>query len=196
MKPIAPIAPAVMGSAFDPTATGNVGVTGTGGAPSTIISDPVGPAPVVPVVPLAGGAGQINQGNLLGQFDVSSTWKFLHAEGTMTSLGATGALGSSGNTIVVQAGGSFTEQFNIARGDKLDLSGVLAGAPIAQDLTNLSQFVKVVGHGFNDPGYGLGTKTTLEITGPGGSARIDLQGSGKLDLKDLLHHDSLLLPPH
>jgi hypothetical protein len=87
------------------------------------------------------------------------------------------------------------ERFNIARGDKLDLTHVLAGAPIAAgDLTNLTQFVKVVGHGPNDPGFGLGTKTTLEITGPSGSARIDLQGSGRLDLKDLLHHDSLLLP--
>jgi hypothetical protein len=137
----------------------------------------------------------INQGNLLGGFDEGSTWKFLHAAGTMTSLGATKALGASGNTIVLQAGGSYAEQFNIAAGDKLDLTHVLAGAPIAHDLTNISQFVKIVGHGANDPGYGHGTKTTLEIAGPGGSARIDLQGSGKLDLKDLVHHDSLLLPP-
>jgi hypothetical protein len=114
----------------------------------------------------------------------------------MTSLGAKGALGTSGNTTVVQAGGSYAKQFNIAGGDKLDLTPVLAGAPIAHDLTNISQFIKVVGHGANDPGYGHGTKTMLEIAGPSGSARIDLQGSGKLDLKDLLHHDSLLLPPY
>ena len=123
-------------------------------------------------------------------------WKFLQAEGEMTSLVATEARGISANTIVVQAGLSYKEQFNVARGDKLDLSHVLAGAPISHDLTSLSQFVKVVGHGPNDPGYGHGTKTTLEVTGLGGSARIDLQGSGRLDLKDLLHHDSLLLPPH
>ena len=162
-------------------ATAAAGVTGAAGPTSKAISDPL--------------AGPINQGNLLGGFDEGSTWKFLHAEGTMTTLGAKGALGTSVNTIVVQAGGSYAEQFNIAGGDKLDLTQVLAGAPIAHDLTNISQFVKVVGHGANDPGYGHGTKTTLEITGPGGSARIDLQGSGKLDLKDLVHHDSLLLPP-
>ena len=95
---------------------------------------------------------------------------------------------------MVQAGGSYAQQFSLAGGDKLDLTHVLAGAPLAHDLTNIGQFVKVLGHGTNDPGRGIGT--TLEVTGPSGSARIDLQGSGKVDLKDLLHHDSLLLPPH
>lgn len=113
----------------------------------------------------------------------------------MGSPGAAGAPGSSGHTIVVKGGGSYAEQFNIGKGDRLDLTPVLSGAPVSQDLTSLSQFVHVVGHGSNDPGYGHGTKTTLEITGPGGSASVDLQGSGRLDLKDLLHHDSLLLPP-
>ena len=138
----------------------------------------------------------INQGNLLGRFEDGSAWKFQHAQGSMTSPGATETLGSSGHTIVVQAGLAYSEQFVIARGDRVDLRHILAGGPItARDLTNLNQFVKVVGHGPNDPGFGIGNKTTLEITGPGGSARIDLQGSGRLDLKDLLHHDSLLLPP-
>jgi len=95
---------------------------------------------------------------------------------------------------VVQAGGSYAQQFSLGGGDKLDLRHVLAGAPLAHDLTNIGQFVKIVGHGASDPGHSIGT--TLEVTGPGGSARIDLQGSGRLDLKDLLHHDSLLLPPH
>jgi hypothetical protein len=97
---------------------------------------------------------------------------------------------------VVQAGGSYAQQFRLGGGDKLDLRHVLAGAPLAHDLTNIGQFVKIVGHGANDPGHGIGTTTTLEVTGPSGSARIDLQGSGKLELKDLLQHDSLLLPPH
>jgi hypothetical protein len=198
VNPIAPIAP-VVGIAFDPTATSNAGVTAAGIAIGTVSSDPAGPvAPILSAAPVsfspgAGGAGQINQANLLGEFDNSASWKFLATDGRMTSAGAPGSPGT--NIVVVQAGGSFTQQFNIALGDKLDLTQVLAGAPISQDLTNLSQFVRVVGHGANDPGYGHGTKTTLEITGPSGSARVDLQGSGRLDLKDLLHHDSFLLPP-
>jgi hypothetical protein len=95
---------------------------------------------------------------------------------------------------VVKAGGSYAQQFSLGGGDKLDLRHVLAGAPLAHDLTNIGQFVKIVGHGASDPGHGIGT--TLEVTGLGGSARIDLQGGGKLELKDLLQHDSLLLPPH
>jgi hypothetical protein len=31
---------------------------------------------------------------------------------------------------------------------------------------------------------------------PGGSAIVNLEGSGKLQLKDLLSHQSLVLPPH
>jgi len=114
----------------------------------------------------------------------------------VTGPDTTEALGGAANTLVVQAGSSYAQQFRLGGGDKLDLTHVLAGAPLAHDLTNLSQFVKIVGHGANDLGHGLGTKTTLEVTGPGGSARIDLQSSGKLELKDLLQHDSLLLPPH
>jgi hypothetical protein len=194
-----PIVPAT-GSAgqFDPGQTGSDSAsnndTGAIGVTAPVIVR--GPVSEVPIVPIAGSAGQIDLGNLLGSFDQGSIWKFLQSEGTATGESASGALGGSGTTIVVQTGGPFTERFNLASGDKLDLTQVLAGAPISQDLTNLGQFVKVVGYGVNDPGYGQGTKTMLEITGPGGSARIDLQGSGRLDLKDLLHHDSLLLPPN
>jgi hypothetical protein len=135
----------------------------------------------------------IRHRDLLGHFDQGL--RFVHgAAGTAMSPGATGAFTSAGKTIEVHAGSSYAQQFSIAGGDKLDLTSVLAGAPIAHDLTNISQFVKVLGYGSNDPGYGLGTKTMLEVTGPSGSARIDLQGSGKLDLKDLLQHDSLVLP--
>ena len=169
--------------------TGAAGTTGTAGSTGA-----VGPTGSAGNDPLGQG---IRQSNLLGQLDQASSWKFLYSTGaTGTGPGATGALGSSANTLVVQAGSSHAKQFSLGGGDKLDLTHVLAGAPLAHDLTNISQFVKIVGHGANDPGYGIGTKTTLEVTGPGGSARIDLQSSGKLDLKDLLHHDSLLLPPH
>jgi hypothetical protein len=97
---------------------------------------------------------------------------------------------------VVQGGGSYLHHFNVAAGDKLDLTQVLGGAPLAHDLTNIGQFVKVVGHGTHDQASGGSTKTTLEVTGPHGKATINLVGSGKLDLKDLLQQNSLVLPPH
>jgi hypothetical protein len=115
-------------------------------------------------------------------------WKFLQMEGTLAG-GATGMTGISGNTLVVQAGGSYTQPFKI--GDKLDLTHVLAGAPIAHDLTNLNQFVKVVGPEHQGAGTG---RTTLEVAGPGGKATINLVGAGKLDLKDLVKSESLILP--
>ena len=88
------------------------------------------------------------------------------------------------------------QSFSFNHGEKLNLTQLLAGAPLAHDLTNIGNFIKVLGHGTNDPGFGQGTKTTLEISGPGGSAVVNLESSGKLGLKDLLSHNSLILPPH
>src|SRR5262249_49770200 len=89
-----------------------------------------------------------------------------------------------------------TQNFDFKHGGQLDLTQVLAGAPLAADLTNIGDFVKVLGHGKNDPGFGHGTKTTLEISGPNGGAVVNLEGTGKLELRDLLKHTSLILPPH
>jgi hypothetical protein len=97
---------------------------------------------------------------------------------------------------LIRAGTGFVPNFSLAHGDKLDLTQILAGAPLTHDLTNIDKFVQVLGHGKNDPGFGPGTKTSLEISGPHGTAVLNLEGAGKLDLKDLLRHHSLLLPPH
>ena len=69
-------------------------------------------------------------------------------------------------------------------------------APLADDLTNIAGLVKALGSGPNDPGFGAGAKTALEVTGLHGSAIVNLEGSGKLDLKDLLTHQTLILPTH
>ncbi len=103
----------------------NAGATGSGG--SKIIHDPSRSVPLKPIVsgaPLtnSGSAGQINQGNLLGQFDVSSAFKFLGSATTNTSQSATEVQGSPARAIVVLAGSSLTEPFNISSGDKLDLT--------------------------------------------------------------------------
>jgi hypothetical protein len=108
----------------------------------------------------------------------------------------TGTGGGIDYDVRVRAGTDFVKNFDLARGDKLDLRHILAGAPLAHDLANLGQFVRVLGYGSNDLGFGPGTKTTLEVLGSQGTAVVHLQGVGKLDLADLLKHHSLLLPPH
>jgi hypothetical protein len=142
-------------------------------------------------------APQIHQASVLGELARGSSWKFLQgAGGTEATAGASGPGAVSAHTLVVQGGNSYSQQFNVAAGDKLDLTQVLAGAPLAHDLTNLNQFIKVVSHGTVDQATGGGTKTALEVTGPAGKATVNLVGSGQLDLKDLLQHSSLILPPH
>ncbi|MFO1061423.1 MAG: type I secretion C-terminal target domain-containing protein [Dongiaceae bacterium] len=94
------------------------------------------------------------------------------------------------------AGQDVSGSFRIGKGDTLDLTQVLSGVTLSHDLANLGDYVKVVGYGRNDAGFGRGTKTTLEIDGPNGSARVNLEGSGKLTLDDLLKNNSLILPPH
>jgi hypothetical protein len=99
-------------------------------------------------------------------------------------------------SVLIRAGTDFVGNFSLVQGDRLDLTHILAGAPLAHDLTNIANFVKVTGYGHNDPGFGPGTKTSLEVSGPRGSAIVNLEGSGKLELSDLLKHHSLILPPH
>ena len=113
-----------------------------------------------------------------------------------SSLQANTTTGVTDDSLVVQPGTNVSENFNVLQGDQLDLTKILAGAPLTADLSNLSQFVKVLGYSSNDPGFGPGTKTTLEIVGPNGSGIVNLENSGKLGLKDLLSHNSLILPPH
>ena len=140
----------------------------------------------------------INPGNLAGPQDQAFAPKFLHAAGTTPSASGTTTIVLGGNiqTALIRAGTDNVRNFNLAQGDKLDLTKILAGAPLAHDLANLGNFVQVLGHARNDPSFGSGIKTTLEVTGPHGSAVVNLEGSGKLELSDLLKHHSLILPPH
>ena len=95
-------------------------------------------------------------------------------------------------TAVVQAGINYVQNFNAAQ-DQLDLTKLLAGDSLAHDLSNIGNFIQVVGPGAY--GFSPGT-TTLDIAGMGGSAIVNLEGSGALTLQDLLKNNSLILPPH
>ena len=136
-------------------------------------------------------AAAINPGTLFGPQDHGP--RFLYVAGP--AAGQPGHTpGAQGTDLLIKAGTDFVKNFNLAQ-DKLDLTKILAGVP-AHELANLANFVKVLGSGPNDQGFGQGTKTTLEISGPHASATVNLEGAGKLDVQDLLKHHSLILPPH
>jgi hypothetical protein len=134
---------------------------------------------------------EINPGTLFGPQDHGP--RFLYVAGP--AAGQPGHTpGAQGTDLLIKAGTDFVKNFNLAQ-DKLDLTKILAGVP-THELANLANFVKVLGSGPNDQGFGHGTRTTIEISGPHGSATVNLEGAGKLDLQDLLKHHSLILPPH
>jgi hypothetical protein len=166
-------------------------VTGAADPPGAA-SSPSAPAGADPLT------APISSGSLLGSAANAFAPKFLHPAGTTPSASGTTTivLAGKGQAAVIQAGTDFVRNFNLTHGDKLDLTKILAGAPLAHDLANLGNFVQVLGHGRNDASFGPGIKTTLEVTGPHGSAVVNLESAGKLQLSDLLKHHSLILPPH
>ncbi|MBV8337059.1 MAG: type I secretion C-terminal target domain-containing protein, partial [Alphaproteobacteria bacterium] len=176
--------------------TGATGATGTGGHTGAI-----GTGSHTSTTGATGTSGgdhghdkltaEINPGTLFGPQDHSP--RFLYAAGS--AAGQAGHTpGAQSTDLLIKAGTDAVKNFSLSQ-DKLDLTNILAGVP-AHELANLANFVKVVGHGPNDQGFGHGTNTTLEISGPYGSATVNLQGAGKLDLQDLLKHHSLILPSH
>jgi len=137
----------------------------------------------------------------LGSLELAFHSAFMHQPNSI--LGRGDASGSptaassdalSGLRWLIEAGTHGSVPFSLARGDQLDLSQILHDVPAAQDLTNIQQFVKVLGHGPNDPGFGHGTKTVVQISSPSDQAIVHLQGSGKLDLQDLVKHAGLIPP--
>ena len=176
--------------------SGATGATGTGG--HTGATGPTGAGGHTGATGTSGGdhghdklTAEINPGTLFGPQDHGP--RFLYVAGP--AAGQPGHTpGAQGTDLLIKAGTDFVKNFNLAQ-DKLDLTKILAGVP-AHELANLANFVKVLGSGPNDQGFGQGTKTTLEISGPHGSALVKLEGAGKLDLQDLLKHHSLILPPH
>jgi hypothetical protein len=180
-------------------ASGTIGATGAPGATGTVGA--TGPHGGDHGSHGASGSGSdhrltasIDLGTLFGPQGHGAPAKFLYIAGGGSAGGAGSGGGGHGTDLLIRAGTDFVRNFSLTGGDKLDLTQILAGARLAHDLVNLSSFVKVLGYGHNDPGFGAGTKTTLEVTGPHGSAKINLEGVGKLELGDLLKHHALLLP--
>jgi long-subunit fatty acid transport protein len=133
---------------------------------------------------------------VLSSLDTTLRSGFLHSGKATSTLQSTAdtQTGGSGTNVVVQAGTNQTVSFNAAGGDKLDLSQILAGAPLTQDLTNVGKYVKVAGYSPSDQSSGQGVTTTFDIAGPNGHAVVNLNSDSKLSLDDLLKHNSLIPP--
>jgi hypothetical protein len=131
-----------------------------------------------------GAVPDLTGNNVLSPEDQAGGWQFI------------GGTGGGQNFVVPTGADIIVPSFNPAAGDRLDLSQVLSGAPLAQDLTNIGDFIKVLGYGPTDSGFGQGTKSMFEIVGPNGTSLVTLEGSGKLAVDDLVKSDSLILPPH
>ncbi|MFO1161090.1 MAG: DUF4214 domain-containing protein [Reyranellaceae bacterium] len=144
------------------------------------LADPASASPLAGLLPADPSLVSITSANVLDETGDTTNWQFLH-DGSQTTI--------------VQPTTEIARAFSLADGDRLDLTQILANAPLRSDLTNIGDFVKVLGYGANDAGYGDGTKTLLSVAGPDGSALVALEGSGRLTVDDLLRHDSLILPP-
>jgi hypothetical protein len=106
-----------------------------------------------------------------------------------TSVGA-----NPNETFLIGAGAdAVINGFSLAAGDKLNLAGLLAGAALAPDLSNLGSFLSVTGQ---NPGQISGWNTTLAVTGPSGAASLILSGPTAVAVLDLLNAKALILPSH
>ena len=97
-------------------------------------------------------------------------------------------------TFLIGSGASATiTDFSPMAGDRLNLTGLLAGVALTPDLANLGAFIRVTGQGPDPNG---GTDTTLSVTSPLGSASLTLVTSKPIAVADLLNDNALVLPPH
>jgi len=151
-----------------------------GAAYAAVLVDPAPATASAGMPPDDVGAVSLTSANVLDEVGGETTWQFLHDDNRIT---------------VVQPATDIAHAFDLAAGDRLDLTRILANAALLSDLTNIGDFVVVLGYGANDAGYGAGTKTLLSVNGPDGSAVVALEGSGRLTVDDLMRNDSLILPP-
>ncbi len=99
-----------------------------------------------------------------------------------------------GETFRVEDGADATiGDFSVTSGMKLDLTALLAGAPLAGDLSNLGAFVSASAHVADLAG---GVDTILSVHGPGGAATLRLLNPNPIAVADLLNDHVLTLPGH
>jgi hypothetical protein len=127
---------------------------------------------------------------------------FAYLDGTSNTIisgGGTDAIwgGTGGDRFVLAPTGGALFVENFGNGDVLDLSKILAGVPLAADLSNIGNFVRVVGTGPDDTVFGVsdgGSKTVLQVVGASGTAYVNLENVGSLGVAGLLADNALVFP--
>ena len=104
-----------------------------------------------------------------------------------------------GDSFTLSAGGGALFIENFGAGDTLDLTKILAGVPLAADLSNIGNYVSVVANGTDDMVFGVadgGSKTVLQIAGPNGTEFVNLENVGSIGVAALLSSGAFVLPTH
>lgn len=83
--------------------------------------------------------------------------------------------------------------FSLADGDRLDVTRLLHGGGIGDDLANVGLYVSVTGSTTDAAGL---IDTSLSINGPSGSASLTLSGTAAISVLDLLQNNALIVPSY
>jgi trimeric autotransporter adhesin len=154
------------GGTFDIAGT-NIAVTASGETVTTNASTSF-------ALNLNGGSDTVNMGTGTSFDIIGSSGTIGFISGAAVTMSVTAAVGS-------QTVGSF----NMANGDKIDLTYILAGTSVTT--SDLSSYVSA---------SASGTGTSLAIIGPNGSDTVLLSGVGSLSLQTLINGNAFVLPSH
>ena len=97
---------------------------------------------------------------------------------------------ASGGTHLAGVAGTDALRINVTDSSGIDLSNVLAGTSLTNDLTNVN--LTILSEGTTAAG---GSKLVFDVTSSSGHAVVTVETSAKLNLEDLLKNSSLI-PPH
>ena len=141
--------------------------------------------------------GVAQQQTTLGHFDSALPSSFVQGTtDTAVASQETGA-GLSGDPLtqlLAHAGKMTATKPNLASADHLDLGSALTGVPLSHDLTNIGKVLSTVTHGQIAQGIGHGAKTALDATGSAVQPVPHAQGTGKIDVTQLVKPDTLIPP--
>jgi hypothetical protein len=139
----------------------------------------------------------LNHQTTLGRFDSTLPSSFVQgtSDTAMTSQSTGTALSQDPLTqLLAHAGKMTATKPGLASADHLDLGSALTGVPLSQDLTNVGKVVSALTHGQIAQGIGHGAKTALDTAGSAVQPVPHAQGTGKVDITQLVKPDTLIPP--
>lgn len=131
----------------------------------------------------------LNNTNLTVNLDGGTSTIFIGTNSTLRIAGGIGFVSGDTDSFAIAAmpGAQALAGFNMTRGDRIDLTQILAGVPLAPDLSNLGIYMAVAGNGAN---------TILTIAAPNGADILMLAGVGAMSLRNLIDGNAFDLPAH